>query len=728
MKKFITLFAMMVMLAFSSQAAYYIVGNVPFGNWNPAAGVEMTANNDGTYSYTAAISGSIWFVFADGLDSNWDVFNAEYRIGPSTGSDQTVEAGNWITTQKQGNGNGAYKFIGTGDNYVFTLDPANMKFKIEGDVAPVPIDSYTVAGVPVSVFGSEWNPEDTNNDMVKLANGTYELKKFGIDLAEGTEIQFKIAGNHSWDYSWPTDNMVTPIRNDGSYDITFTFDPATEQVGCQLIRAGSIDILTGELYILGEVFGEAWKANNGVKMDTEDGNIFTSTIVTDGENIDENDGIGYSFFSFTTKLGATEDDWASIAAYRIGATEDGYLLTPDMFGIELPMSNFGMTYSFKIAAGTYFVTVNLENKTIMITPAGDEPGDGYGLTKVWEITGLDTMLSTADVRQGFGMDGLFYINNKADQSVIVIGENGITNTTYPGGANCGITRDEAGNLVVSNAKFPDAWAEDATIKVINPETNEMKEYTVPAECGIDGRCDFIGFPQGNLMEDGVIYLTGATNSGVSIMTIAGGEVNVDECFVAPCDGLTPTSSTVINYYKDINGEDALLYVTRNAQPLKLMADGDNFVATTVVVPEKGNCNGMFPFIWDGKEFYIYPQKPDYQNGFAIAEAGADEPIAVVPSTVTANANTYQANWLNAEVDADGKGVTIYQYYPGGNIAVYRLTKGTGDVEELISDVEKVVSSVRYYNIMGQEMREANGLTIIVTTYTDGSHDAVKVIK
>ena len=51
MKKFFTLCAMTVMLAFSSQAAYYIVGNVPFGNWNPAAGVEMTANSDGTYSY-----------------------------------------------------------------------------------------------------------------------------------------------------------------------------------------------------------------------------------------------------------------------------------------------------------------------------------------------------------------------------------------------------------------------------------------------------------------------------------------------------------------------------------------------------------------------------------------------------------------------------------------------------------------------------------------------------
>ena len=727
MKKFFTLIAMMVMLAFSSQAAYYIVGNVPFGNWNPAAGVEMTQNSDGTYSYTAAINGAVWFVFSDGLDSSWDTFNANYRIGPSTGADQTVEAGNWINTQKQGNGNGAYKFTGTGDDYVFTLDPVNMKFKIEGYVVPIEIDSYTVAGAPASVFGTEWDPENTSNDMLKLENGNYELKKFGVELAEGTELQFKVVGNHTWDYSWPTENMVVPISQSGSYDLTFRFEPETEQIHCQLIKSGSIDILTGDLFILGEVNGNGWDPSNGLQMDTEDQNIFTAQITTAGENIDENDGNGYSFFSFTTKLGADENDWSSIAAYRIGATEDGYLVTPDLFGIELPMSNFGTAYSFKVAAGTYDVTVNLEAKTVVINAASVEPGDGYGITKVWDITDL-SFLSTADVRQGFGMNGKFYVNDKAAQAIMVIDENGLANTTYPGGANCGLTRDEAGNLVVSNATFPDPWAEDATIKVINPETNEMKEYTVPGECGIEGRCDFIGFPKGNLMEDGVIYLTGATNAGVSIMTIAGGEVNVDECYVAPCDGLTPTSSTVINYYTDLEGEEALLYVTRNAQPLKLMADGDGFVANTVIVPAKGTCNGMFPFIWDNKEFFVYPQEPNYQNGFAVAEAGAEEPIAVVASTVSANMNTFQADWLNAEVDADGKGVTIYQYYPGGNFAVYRLTKGTGDVEELVSDVEKVVSNVRYYNIMGQEMREANGLTIVVTTYTDGSHSAVKVIK
>ena len=91
-----------------------------------------------------------------------------------------------------------------------------------------------------------------------------------------------------------------------------------------------------------------------------------------------------------------------------------------------------------------------------------------------------------------------------------------------------------------------------------------------------------------------------------------------------------------------------------------------------------------------------------------------------------DANAFTSNWLNAEVDEAG--VLIYQYYPGGNIAVYRLTKVGGGVEELINDSEKVVAGVRYYNIMGQEMNEANGITIVVTTYTDGSHSAVKVIK
>ena len=41
---------------------------------------------------------------------------------------------------------------------------------------------------------------------------------------------------------------------------------------------------------------------------------------------------------------------------------------------------------------------------------------------------------------------------------------------------------------------------------------------------------------------------------------------------------------------------------------------------------------------------------------------------------------------------------------------------------------KTVASQRYFNMAGQEMSEANGLTIVVTTYTDGTTSTVKVVK
>ena len=41
---------------------------------------------------------------------------------------------------------------------------------------------------------------------------------------------------------------------------------------------------------------------------------------------------------------------------------------------------------------------------------------------------------------------------------------------------------------------------------------------------------------------------------------------------------------------------------------------------------------------------------------------------------------------------------------------------------------KTIANVRYFNALGQEMLEANGLTIIVTTYTDGTTSSVRVMK
>ena len=93
---------MLAMVSMSANAAIYIVGDAPLGKgWDPSQGIEMNDNADGTYTYVTTITGAAYFCFADGLDSDWNVFNSTYRFSPSTGSDQTVNVGEWTTTQRQ---------------------------------------------------------------------------------------------------------------------------------------------------------------------------------------------------------------------------------------------------------------------------------------------------------------------------------------------------------------------------------------------------------------------------------------------------------------------------------------------------------------------------------------------------------------------------------------------------------------------------------------------------
>ena len=316
--------------------------------------------------------------------------------------------------------------------------------------------------------------------------------------------------------------------------------------------------------------------------------------------------------------------------------------------------------------------------------------DGYKIEKVWELNNPQQVigLDRLEIRQGFGMDGKFYVNSKRNSNdtidgvvtywvptIYEIDENGLTGKTFPGGKNCGITRDDAGNIVVSMTQFPNSWTEG--LRVIDPQTGDYVEYEIPEDAAVMGRCDFLGFAKGNLMEDGELWITGA-NQGTefSHIAIAGGEVDVDNCYYMVGDGIVTCASVVINPYTDINGDNALLYWSRNGNPEKLLYEDNQFTATYLDLTNHANTNGMFPLVWDGKEFFIYSTKDGgthYLDGFAIAEAGG-EPIIDVPKTTTTN-NGFQSQWLNAEVDANG--VTIYQYYPGnaaGHFTVWRLTK------------------------------------------------------
>ncbi|MBR5673656.1 MAG: hypothetical protein IKW97_04585 [Muribaculaceae bacterium] len=91
----------------------------------------------------------------------------------------------------------------------------------------------------------------------------------------------------------------------------------------------------------------------------------------------------------------------------------------------------------------------------------------------------------------------------------------------------------------------------------------------------------------------------------------------------------------------------------------------------------------------------------------------------VPVTFTATDENQEITVL-AYAQAEGK-------LPSDEVdRTFELNNTATSVNELTNG--KTVAGVRYFNMAGQEMQEANGITIVVTTYTDGTTSAVKVIK
>ena len=358
----------------------------------------------------------------------------------------------------------------------------------------------------------------------------------------------------------------------------------------------------------------------------------------------------------------------------------------------------------------------------------------YTFEKVWEVTeGLPT---NADSRQGICVDGTYYINVKTNNAetgvtpyVVAVDANGVTQTNFAGGTNCGITRDEAGNLVISLATFPGSWVcdgETPMIRVINPETGDAVEYGIPEDATVYGRSDMLGIARGDMMSNGTLFMVGqsadASNTGVAMLTITDGEVDFDMSYEAMVNGITPTPSTatVVN---NIDA-DRCFYVTRNATPLILSPDGyGDFDAEGVTLPNKGASCGAQIFQFDGKDIAVYPTLPNYQDGFAVAEVGAEEPLFTVePTGKTAYA---QCNWVNAEVV--GNDAYIYQYMPGLFVACYKMSAPSTAVSNV--NATKTATGVKYVNLAGHVSNVPfEGVNMVVTNYSDGTQSTTKVVK
>ena len=112
----------------AAEPGIYLVGTM--NDWNPQAGIAMETDDGNTYTYTANLSGDIYFVFTNTQD-RWNIINnGEHRFGPANG-EQRITAGEDVTSQLTGD-TGAYIFdAGAGAEYSITFDLANRCFRID---------------------------------------------------------------------------------------------------------------------------------------------------------------------------------------------------------------------------------------------------------------------------------------------------------------------------------------------------------------------------------------------------------------------------------------------------------------------------------------------------------------------------------------------------------------------------------------------------------------------
>ena len=102
--------------------------------------------------------------------------------------------------------------------------------------------TWTVAGAPKAVFGSEWDPANTANVMADQGDGNYKWEKSDLTLAAST-IEFKVVKGNAWGEEYPGANYRLKINESGVYTITITFNEGTHEVNAVATKQGAAEVI-----------------------------------------------------------------------------------------------------------------------------------------------------------------------------------------------------------------------------------------------------------------------------------------------------------------------------------------------------------------------------------------------------------------------------------------------------------------------------------------------------
>ena len=125
-------------------------------------------------------------------------------------------------------------------------------------------DTWTVAGSPATLFGTEWDTTNEANNMT-LTEGLYVWEKKGVELTKSV-VKFKVVKNHAWDESYPADDYALNIPADGTYDVMITFNAETHEVNATTTGGPELNTYTASFENTGnwtDVYAYTFSKNEG---------------------------------------------------------------------------------------------------------------------------------------------------------------------------------------------------------------------------------------------------------------------------------------------------------------------------------------------------------------------------------------------------------------------------------------------------------------------------------
>lgn len=248
----------------------------------------------------------------------------------------------------------------------FTFDPATSNCTVQYQLLNATGgEIYTVAGNNTAILGEPgWDATNTANDMTLQADGTYRLTISNVTLSDNPSCSFKVAVNHSWGISHPSqDASVTGFNGSGDYNIVFTFDPSTNAVSGVATKLINYYAVGGDT----SIFPNGWSTGSGTEM-TDNGD---GTYSWTSAQVHLNAGTNYTY-----KVLDSDGNWHP--------------------------SGDNLTFSVNVP-GTYTVTVTLDSSTGTVN-ATTTLIAADGISNVYLIGNADTQQWAANAGIKMGLD------------------------------------------------------------------------------------------------------------------------------------------------------------------------------------------------------------------------------------------------------------------------------------------------------------------------------------